>query len=653
MRALRHLSIGIAVLAAFGAVAALALPRRGYAYEYVQNGGFEDGAGGWTLISSGSTLDTEPDGVAPYSGSGRGRITLAQSSFTLLQTTQVGVPEGDYAFSVRIRSDSPALVMYALVAGGSPVTTYWRDDKSNAMGEWWSFSATVRVTGFNVVTFRVGGAAATGDRIYVDDMRFEGAAPATMTPTDTPLPPTATDTPLPPTATKTPQPTRTPEGAEPTPTPGATDASPVALAEGALLNGGFEEVDSSGGPAGWSKYGGTLVSDEGVVLSGARAARLDSATESTKWVYQTVLVQEGGAYAFEAWLRAGAGLNGAWLRVSWYASADGSGAAIGASDSTTQLDPGSTEWQRLTTGSVLAPPGAASAKLRAVLQPASSAPASLAVDDASFGPAAPPDPGATEEQAPPEAAAGPSSSRASSPGARGASRATRPPDTAASEPPPIVINEVLYDGMSTPDGVDVEWVELYNASGEPVSLAGWFLADDVSAEPLADLTVPARGFTIITSAAALPALTNVTAPIALVEGRIGNSLGNGGDVLALVDPAGRFVDAVSWGSNSAAMRPPVPDVPAGHSIERQAPGADTDRAGDFIDNERPSPGAPYALVVSQPDAGIEGPAPILREGSAVRLDWLPWLLAAGASGALAVVAASRAWSMLAGRWRHS
>jgi hypothetical protein len=119
-----------------------------------------------------------------------------------------------------------------------------------------------------------------------------------------------------------------------------------------------------------------------------------------------------------------------------------------------------------------------------------------------------------------------------------------------------MINEVMDpDGNGT--DADGEWVELYNASDVAVSFAGWTIAGGRGADALPAVSIEPRGFAIVapseTFAAAYPAMR---APVAILEGRIGNGLGNDGDVLVLIDPAGAFVDAVSWGDDDA-------DEPAG------------------------------------------------------------------------------------------
>ena len=649
MRLLRHLLFSVAPVLALAAVGTLLTPAPVSAFDYVDNGGFEAGTDRWTFVSSGSTFDTEPDDVAAFSGGERARIILNQQQFILTQTSTAGVPAGSYQFSARIRSNSTALTLYAQVSSNSPGEIHWREEAGNLAGEWWAFSGTVTVTGFNNIVFRIGGTGSTGDVIYVDDVRFDGAPAATMTPTDTPLPSTATQTPFPPTATKTPKPTSTPRLEE--------DVTPElegivqAIGDGAILNGGFEEVDAEGKPAPWDKHGGDLTTTTESSLSGIRSARLDSSTESTKWLYQTVRVNAGASYAFEGWLRGGSNLSTAWLRVSWYVSDDGSGEALDTSDSTAVLDLAVSDWQHLTTGAVNAPLEASSAKVRVMLQPASSSHAEVQVDDAWFGPVAP-------DSAPGQAGAdiastAPGDERVSRRGDRLGTASGSATVATGSSSARIAINEVLYDGIDDGSGSDSEWVELYNPSDEPASLDGWTLADGDGLDILRGLVIPARGYAIVTGSEEFAAsISQLRVPVAVVTGHIGNSLGNAGDVVVLVDPTGRFADAVSWGADRSAMSPPIEDVPAGHSIERRIAGIDTDRAGDFVDNERPSPGGPYVSIDAERGGPSRPSVDVLRGESGISFGWLPWLALALAAGALAGVGSMRLLPIVTDRWRH-
>ncbi|HEU4758968.1 MAG TPA: hypothetical protein VFT91_03200 [Dehalococcoidia bacterium] len=224
--------------------------------------------------------------------------------------------------------------------------------------------------------------------VYLDDFSFQGPGPVPQTPTPSPTP----TPPPPPQATATPAPVR-----GPTPTPAGPAAPPAtappAAAEAAvfpyLVNGGFEEAGDDGLPRGWDKVGGELSLTTAVRVEGAHAAVFSSSTESTKWVYQTVAVQGGAHYRFDAQALIQDPAAEAFLRVSWYASSDGSGQAISLADSA-EIAGNTPVFQPLSTGAVQAPAQARSARLRLMLRPASAVPLTVYFDAVAFGQVAPP-----------------------------------------------------------------------------------------------------------------------------------------------------------------------------------------------------------------------------------------------------------------------
>jgi hypothetical protein len=183
------------------------------------------------------------------------------------------------------------------------------------------------------------------------------------------------------------------------------------------------------------------------------------------------------------------------------------------------------------------------------------------------------------------------------------------------------------------------------------------LADNTSVDVIDAITIPGRGFAIVAASSDFEIrYPTYRGPLFVVDGSLGNQLGNDGDVLLLVHPGGAFVDAISWGVETAALKPAIGDVPAGHSIERRTPGLDTASAADFVDNESPSPGLAYEPDAVAPSSGAEkeasSPVEILEGESGFSTDWLPWLLAAASMAALAGVATWRLLPAITGRLRH-
>ena len=149
------------------------------------------------------------------------------------------------------------------------------------------------------------------------------------------------------------------------------------------MNGGFEQVRDDGTPYGWRKVGGQMGTSATNKAEGQRSATLISHTGSTKWLYQSVSVQGGRHYRLTAKaLKGDAGVKEVLLRLSWYASADGSGSQLDTADSEPLADD-SPQFAGLDTGAVQAPAQARSARARLMMRPASAA-ATAYFDDVRF-----------------------------------------------------------------------------------------------------------------------------------------------------------------------------------------------------------------------------------------------------------------------------
>ncbi len=643
MEARRYIFSSLMLMAVAASTLLLVQPLDASPYQHVTNGGFEQGVEGWRPLS-GSTLDTAglPD-VEPTEGDRVARGTIGESEFAIQQLLSDVLAPGVYGLSIDMRSESVALsVTVILATNGSPLEreAIVRPDA------WMTIRGEVTIPLASTAAIKIHASGAVGDVIYIDNVRLVGAPPVVWTPTPTLTPTSASSATIAATATGT------------MPTPGASaTATPVVDAIGASLrNGGFE--NGEGVPFAWKRYGGSLSAATSPVHSGERAARLESSTASTKWLHQMVSVNPGGGYAFEAWIaHADPNVASAFLRVSWYASDDGSGEAIGTADSATRLDAPADGYRYLTTGGIAPPSNARTARVRIMLAPRSEARAVIYVDDASWSPAqvvATPVPLATVEPPVDDSARG-TNAVAGITATRRTTRGTssvRPaagPGTLAGHAARVVINEVLYDPIG--DGPDAanEWVELYNAGSAPAVLSGWTFADAASAEALPDIVVEAGGFAVIAASGSFrTAYPQFTGSLVTLDGRIGNALNNDGDALMLVDATGAVVDAISWGANESVLKPAISDVPAGHSIERRVAGTDTNDAADFVDNESPSPGAKIGAVGGKPTRQTARTSQVeVIEGSEERtFGWLPWALAASSVSALGVFGGWRVVSML-------
>lgn len=606
-------------------LSAALLPARGSAgaYQHVRNGDFEQGAVGWTL-TLGTTLDVfESDVAPPLEGARSARVRTSDRRFVLRQSIEAPLGAGEYKLALLLNT-RVAIRLTATLVGVNDGADRAESSIEVAAGAH-ELEFTLRASSPDRRQLLISGLLADDAEIYIDDVRLEGAPPVELTPT-----PTRTATPV------------VSAGAPVTPTPGGRPttvaASPTAarledVIAATVRNAGFEDVDEYGSPWAWEKFGGVL-STSPYARGGERAARLESTTDSTKWLYQSVYIDPGGTYTFGAWLAIdGGNVRSAFLRVSWYASTDGSGPQIDSVDSMESLPGPSGGYRHLTTGPITAPADARSARLRVLLAPDGAAPATVYVDDVTFDVASAPAP--TPEAA--TAATSSASTQSDRPAAAGTARrrgASSITGVATSERQrgDIVINEVMYDPQSQPDG-DGEWIELYNRGDSAIDVGGWSIEDARSVDVLPSLVVPAREYAIVAASDAFRGSYPAYAGAIAFAGRLGNGLGNEGDRVALVGADGILVDAVSWGTDGSAFDPAIADVPEGHSFERRVAGTDTGTAIDFVDNEQPSPGEPFAPPAAR-RVNRSGGVEILEARADGALAWIPWALAAIAGAVL-------------------
>jgi hypothetical protein len=365
------------------------------ATQVLVNGGFEDGQAGWSVVSA------APPACTPRTGGGV--LGLAPSNFpaSASQRIPASAGQGPYQLNGYARSATAtnATLQVRLLWMDAEGATILESHSSPAFGASYQSLALTSVTGpAGATELRVQFQVLTGASICIDDVTLEGPPPVSPTPsptvTLTPLPtdtPTRTpsqehptSTPRPPTSTRIPSATRTPTApATARPRAAATSSVTGTLVSESIANGGFED-----GLAPWLKVGGELSLVSSPVRSGHAAGALTSTTTSTKWAYQVVSVSPGETYEFAGFLRPGAGVSEAYLRISWYTSADGSGSALGNTDSDVRLSGPQADFVYLTTGPVSAPSSANSARVRAMMAPAGAATAVLYLDDMAFGPSA-------------------------------------------------------------------------------------------------------------------------------------------------------------------------------------------------------------------------------------------------------------------------
>jgi len=170
----------------------------------------------------------------------------------------------------------------------------------------------------------------------------------------------------------------------------------------------------------------------------------------------------------------------------------------------------------------------------------------------------------------------------------------------------ILVNEVQYNPLQSGADAAYEWVEIYNTHNETVKLTGWEIRDNGGSDLVPLLNISPHGFVIIAASEKFSAnFPNYVGEIVyVVDGVIGNGLGNNGDSLIIKDSAGTIIDEFSYGDDESITSPPHKKVAEGHSMERQPAG------GEFIDNAEPTPGRGLPYSAPTPTANpTSTPAP--------------------------------------------
>lgn len=335
-----------------------------------------------------------------------------------------------------------------------------------------------------------------------------------------------------------------------------------------LTNPGFEA-----GKSGWVSLAGSFEIVTTPVHGGASAAKMrGTIAQYVEGVYA------GAGYTFTAWVvKNDPAVSSVRLVLDWK---DAGGASL-RRDSSSPLSTNSPDYRQLTLGPLTAPSG--TKRVQVILESAGSGYSFF--DDAVLDMTAPP----------PTATATSTSTPTSSPSPTPTRTATATPTPTALPAGALTINELLYQpapSAGTPEARR-EWAELYNALPIALNLRGFRLSDGEDADTLPAFTLPAGGFVVIAGSreaflADYPDFAGLI--IELGDAELGNGLNNAGDALVLYDPVGRPVDALSYGDDTSVFATPCPLVAAGHSLEREPAGWDTDRAEDFVERETPSPG---------------------------------------------------------------
>jgi hypothetical protein len=142
---------------------------------------------------------------------------------------------------------------------------------------------------------------------------------------------------------------------------------------------------------------------------------------------------------------------------------------------------------------------------------------------------------------------------------------------AALVPGDLVVSEIMYnpDGATLGDDNDMEWVELYNASGEAINLGGLMLSDGNNQLFLHEYLMVPGEFVVLCASSG--AFEEAYGPGIAMVGWDGSWIkqSNSGDSVIIYDTSGNLIDEVSysdqWGADEEGRSPADGD---GSSLEK-------------------------------------------------------------------------------------
>lgn len=156
------------------------------------------------------------------------------------------------------------------------------------------------------------------------------------------------------------------------------------------------------------------------------------------------------------------------------------------------------------------------------------------------------------------------------------------PTTPLPSPTHVRINEFVPD----PEEGD-EWIELVNIGPVPLNLADWTIEDGAETKTRLDGAI------------------GIGPQRFLVVRKPKGALNNSGDRIALKNPSGNTVDAVTYGEwNDGRVSDNAPTASDPASVARLVDGVDTDDdRRDFVRTEVPTPGTPNVITGAPTPAG--------------------------------------------------
>lgn len=185
--------------------------------------------------------------------------------------------------------------------------------------------------------------------------------------------------------------------------------------------------------------------------------------------------------------------------------------------------------------------------------------------------------------------------------------------TDTAPPRSLVVNEIMY----APRSSEPEWIELLNAGGSPVNVAGWTISDASGgrSSPFPAVIVPGEGTIVVTRDLRQFALARGEPACQPVAPGSMPSLNNGGDAVIVRTAGGVTTDSVAYA--------PFWGGAGGRSLERRDPRSPSSREnwGECEDSSGATPCGQNSIAALPVDVSLSlRPAYVFPQGTAASVD---------------------------------
>jgi len=166
----------------------------------------------------------------------------------------------------------------------------------------------------------------------------------------------------------------------------------------------------------------------------------------------------------------------------------------------------------------------------------------------------------------------------------------------------VLFNEILYEPVSTPQGQNAEWIELYNTDTTAIALDNWFVVDGARDTARfrtnrTSFVIPPQGYAVVAFDSAFfrqfPSFRALPA-VFCTAGR-SFELNNAGDRLVLRDPNGNVMDSLEYSPKWHAQGFTSSSASRGRSLEKRLPTMPSTDAAAWTTSGDPTESTPLRI----------------------------------------------------------